>query len=63
LRALRVGRVTVKKRGSPLEPEDLIHKLKVSGPESRVVFLTHVRGEPYVLIGQSLNAGTATSAA
>ncbi len=63
LRALHVGQVTVKKRGSPLEPEDLIHKLKVSGPESRVVFLTHVRGEPYVLIGQSLNASAATSAA
>lgn len=57
LRALRVGRVTVKKRGSPLEPEELIHKLRlsaVSGPAEpgRVVFLTHVRGEPYVLIGQ-----------
>jgi hypothetical protein len=66
LRALRVGQVTVKKRGSPLAPEELIHKLRlsaVSGPESRVVFLTHVRGEPYVLIGQFLNARAATSAA
>lgn len=63
LRALRVGQVTVKKRGSPLVPEDLIHQLKLFGPESRVVFLTHVRGEPYVLIGQSLNARAATSAA
>jgi SAM-dependent methyltransferase len=63
LRALRVGQVTVKKRGSPLVPEDLIHKLKVSGPESRVVFLTHVRGEPYVLIGQTLKTREATSAA
>lgn len=53
LRALGVGQVTVKKRGSPLEPEELIHKLKLSGSESRVVFLTHVAGKPYVLIGQT----------
>ncbi|MGH2524317.1 MAG: class I SAM-dependent methyltransferase, partial [Anaerolineales bacterium] len=52
LRALNVGQVTVKKRGSPLEPEALIRQLKLSGPESRVVFLTHVRGKPYALIGQ-----------
>ena len=52
LRALQVGQVTVKKRGSPLEPEALIHQLKLSGRESRVVFLTHVGGRPYALIGQ-----------
>ena len=52
LRAMRVGQVTAKKRGSPLEPEDLIRQLRLSGPESRVVFLTHVAGQPYVLIGQ-----------
>jgi SAM-dependent methyltransferase len=52
LRALRVGEVTVKKRGSPLEPEALIHQLKLSGPERRIVFLTHVHGEPYALIGE-----------
>jgi hypothetical protein len=54
LRALNVGQVTVKKRGSPLEPEELIQKLKLSGTESRVVFLTHVSGQPYVLIGKAL---------
>jgi hypothetical protein len=52
LRALRVGRVTVKKRGSPLEPETLIKQLKLSGPEHRVVFLTHVLGEAWALIGE-----------
>jgi hypothetical protein len=52
LRARGVGQVTVKKRGSPLAPEALIHRLKLAGPESRVVFLTHVQGKPYVLIGQ-----------
>jgi hypothetical protein len=53
LRALRVGQVTVKKRGSPLEPEALIRQLRLAGPESRIVFLTHVRGEAWVLIGQA----------
>ncbi|MBL8045834.1 MAG: hypothetical protein JNL09_04795 [Anaerolineales bacterium] len=53
LRARKVGNITVKKRGSPLTPEELIHKLKLSGPESRIVFLTHVNGEPYVLIGRA----------
>jgi len=51
LRAMRVGRVTVKKRGSPIEPEALVSQLKLSGPESRIVFLTHVEGKPFVLIG------------
>jgi SAM-dependent methyltransferase len=51
LRARGVGRVTVKKRGSPLEPEALIRQLRLSGPEERIVFLTHVAGEPWALIG------------
>jgi len=53
LRALRVGEVQIKKRGSPLEPEALLHQLKLSGPEKRIVFLTHVQGKAYVLIGQA----------
>lgn len=54
LRERGVGQVTVKKRGSPLTPEKLIHRLRLRGEESRIVFLTHVRGEPYVLIGQAV---------
>ncbi len=54
LRAMHVGQVTVKKRGSPLEPEALIRRLKLSGPESRIVFLTHVRGDAWVVIGRDL---------
>lgn len=53
LRALGVGAVTVKKRGSPLEPEALLRQLKLSGPESRIVFLTQVSGKPYALIGRA----------
>jgi hypothetical protein len=52
LRALRVGRVTVKKRGSPLEPEALIKQLRLEGPEERVVVLTHVAAKPWALIGK-----------
>lgn len=54
LRALNVGRVTVKKRGSPLTPEDLIQRLRLTGDEERIVFLTHVLGAPYVLLAQAV---------
>jgi hypothetical protein len=54
LRERGVGQVTVKKRGSPLAPEEVIHKLRLAGDEGRIVFLTHVRGEPFVLIGQAV---------
>jgi hypothetical protein len=54
LRAMGVGRVTVKKRGSPLEPEALIKQLRLAGTEHRVVFLTHVRGAAWVVIGESV---------
>jgi len=51
LRERQVGRVTVKKRGSPLHPEALIRDLRLSGDQVRVVFLTHLRGAPVVVIG------------
>ncbi len=50
LRERGVGRVVVKKRGSPLEPEALIHSLRLSGEAERVVFLTHLRGRPIVVV-------------
>jgi hypothetical protein len=50
LRERNVGKVTVKKRGSPLEPEALIGKLRLSGEGERTVFLTHLRGRPIVII-------------
>ena len=52
LRERGVGRVTVKKRGSPLEPETLQRRLGLEGEGHRIVFLTHAQGEPYVLIGR-----------
>jgi hypothetical protein len=52
LRERKVGRVTVKKRGSPLQPEELIHELRLEGDEERVLFLTHVRGKAVVVVGK-----------
>ena len=52
LRARGVGRVTVKKRGSPIEPADLERQLKLRGSESRIVFLTRAGGKPCVLIAE-----------
>jgi SAM-dependent methyltransferase len=57
LRERNVGRVTVKKRGSPITPEELIAKLRLPGDgEERVVVLTHVMGQPAVLICRTISA-------
>ncbi len=46
LRARGVGRVTVKKRGSPITPETLIRKLKLDGDGAEaVVVLTQIAGQ------------------
>ena len=50
LRALGVGRVTVKKRGSPLEPEAFIRMLRLQGADERTVVLTRQLGRPVALI-------------
>lgn len=50
LRERRVGRVTVKKRGSPLQPETLQQALRLKGEEERVIFLTRFRGQPIVIV-------------
>lgn len=50
LRERRVGRVTVKKRGSPLQPETLIRDLRLKGDEEKVLILTHYVGTPIVII-------------
>ncbi|MGW1715837.1 THUMP-like domain-containing protein [Streptomyces sp. NPDC002156] len=52
LRERGVGVLTVKKRGSAVEPEELRKKMKLSGPHSATVFLTRVAGAPTMLIGQ-----------
>jgi SAM-dependent methyltransferase len=51
LRARGIGRVTVKKRGSPLTPEELIGRLKLGGDgDSVVVVLTQIAGQHSVIL-------------
>ncbi|MEH0546316.1 class I SAM-dependent methyltransferase [Streptomyces sp. B21-105] len=54
LREREVGVLTVKKRGSAVEPEELRKKVlpKPQGPHSATVFLTRVAGAPTMLIGR-----------
>ncbi|MDX1616472.1 MAG: methyltransferase domain-containing protein [Candidatus Promineifilaceae bacterium] len=51
LRQRNVGQVTIKKRGSPLDPDHLRRQLRLQGEERRIIFLTQVVGQPTVLIG------------
>jgi SAM-dependent methyltransferase len=50
LRARRVGRVEIKKRGSALDVEQLRRDLRLSGDQEATVVLTRVAGKPTVLI-------------
>ncbi|MDH6517072.1 SAM-dependent methyltransferase [Streptomyces sp. SAI-135] len=60
LREREVGILTVKKRGSAVEPEELRRKAlpKQHGPHSATVFLTRVAGAPTMLIGAPARAVT-----
>ncbi|MGW4289928.1 class I SAM-dependent methyltransferase [Streptomyces sp. NPDC004673] len=51
LRERGVGNLTVKKRGSAVEPEELRKKVKPQGPNAATVFMTRVAGAPTMLIG------------
>lgn len=51
LREREVGTLTVKKRGSAVEPEELRRKVRPQGPNAATVFLTRVAGAPAMLIG------------
>jgi hypothetical protein len=50
LRERRVGRVTIIKRGSPADADDLLRKLKLSGPGHRTVFLTRADGQHVMIV-------------
>ncbi|MFE6481986.1 SAM-dependent methyltransferase [Streptomyces sp. NPDC057757] len=58
LRERGVGVLTVKKRGSAVEPEELRRKVlpKSQGSKSATVFLTRVAGAPTMLLGHPLTA-------
>jgi SAM-dependent methyltransferase len=59
LRSRDVGRVTVKKRGSPIEPEALAHRLRGPGEGTAVVVVTRVAGAPTVLVCEAPSRGPA----
>ncbi|MBI1916684.1 MAG: hypothetical protein HYS12_18405 [Planctomycetes bacterium] len=44
----------MKRRGSALDPDILVRQLRLSGPESRVLFRTRVAGGPCALIATPL---------
>lgn len=54
LRTRKIGRVTIKKRGSPLDVDKLQTQLRLDKRHEQhaFLFLTHSQNEPYVLIGQ-----------
>ncbi|MFD5115405.1 SAM-dependent methyltransferase [Streptomyces sp. NPDC058391] len=56
LRDREVGVLTVKKRGSAVEPEELRRRMKLKGPHASTVFLTRVAGAPTMLIGHPATA-------
>ncbi|OON74188.1 THUMP-like domain-containing protein [Streptomyces tsukubensis] len=51
LREREVGVLTVKKRGSPVEPEELRRRMRLKGRARATVFLTRVAGAPSMLLG------------
>ncbi len=54
LRARHIGHLTIKKRGSPLTPEGLLHDLRPVGDAAATLFLTRVSGIHTVLIGERI---------
>ncbi|WP_406862582.1 THUMP-like domain-containing protein [Streptomyces solicamelliae] len=57
LREREIGTLTVKKRGSAVEPEELRRKMKLKGRNATTVFLTRVAGAPTMLLGRPAQAG------
>ncbi|MCX5385095.1 class I SAM-dependent methyltransferase [Streptomyces sp. NBC_00083] len=51
LREREVGVLTVKKRGSAVEPEEIRRRVRPKGPNAATVFLTRVAGAPTMLVG------------
>ena len=54
LRKSQVGRVTVIKRGSPADADDLMRKLKLDGPHHRTVFLTRTDGAHAMIVAHRI---------
>ncbi|HKB05536.1 MAG TPA: hypothetical protein VKD90_25150, partial [Gemmataceae bacterium] len=56
LRSMNVGPLTLTKRGSAVDVDELRRKWKLSGPEARTVILTRVLGRPFALITRPVTA-------
>ena len=54
LRERRIGQVTIKKRGSPLDVDSLHKQLRLNGSEAALLFLTQIAGQPSVLIARPI---------
>jgi SAM-dependent methyltransferase len=52
LRSMNVGVVTLTKRGSAVDVDELRRKWKLTGGEARTVIITHVLGKPFALIAR-----------
>jgi hypothetical protein len=59
LRELGIGPLTIKKRGSPLETEQLARRLGLRGDATGTIVLTRVEGKPHVLIVEEVGPQTA----
>jgi hypothetical protein len=46
--------VTVVKRGSTIDADDFVKKLKLAGSEHRVVLLTQTRGVQTMIVSEAL---------
>lgn len=58
LRERDIGQVVIKKRGSPLDPDHLRGQLKLRGRNQCILFLTHIQGQPSVIVGQETKKTT-----
>jgi hypothetical protein len=56
LRSMNVGPVTLTKRGSAVDVDELRRKWKLTGAEARTVILTRVLGRPFALIARPVTA-------
>ncbi|MFN8376886.1 MAG: class I SAM-dependent methyltransferase, partial [Anaerolineae bacterium] len=56
LRAEGVGQVTIKKRGVPMTPDELLPRMKLEGDLARTLVLTRYNGEAIVMICEDYQA-------
>ncbi len=59
LRDQDVGRLTIKKRGTAVEPEQLRRQLRLSGTAEATVVLTRLAGQQSVLVVRPIETGSA----